>query len=442
MNWKVGLLGLVALAVVAGASSSASAEETKTDPKKDPKIDPDPKVDPVDPKVDPKVDPPKPDPKPGPVINPKPVDPKIDPKPVDPVNPKAAEAEACAWSLANRPGTYLDLKRGADDLPLWLTKVAYRRVRDTGPVPPVAPADLAIFGRLAQCIAAGLANDNNQNPPNQTAEAAACAWALAERPNVYADLVRGDETLSLWLTKIAYRRVRGTGPVPPSDLADLAIFGRLTQCIAAGLAAPPPSAGIDAKNLTGAEKALLDELAVTRPSQFLSAPQPDLQNRGTRKLADWLANVALWRIYTSPESAWVKSGKAPAPWVLPANSPWSAVWLRMRDYLISIGVANLAPKFDVDQPADPNTTTSTERTAAVMVWKDKPQTYPNAPTAAMQSRGARSQEDWAANYVYWYLYADPKAGGPTYAGAPWVVGNDPKWAPVWKRIRAFIGELP
>jgi len=439
MNWKIGLLALAAVGRMAGFASPASAADNKDpdkDPNKDPNKDPDPKKDPT----------PTPDPTPkgkDKIADPKPADPKPTPKPVDQIQPipTSAEADACAWALSVRPASYQDLKRTTEALPLWLTKVAFRRLRADGAIPPLDGPGLATFGRLANCIAAGLANNNGN--ADGAAEPAACAWALAERPEAYADLKRNGDSLALWLTKVAYRRVRGTGSVPPIDAADLVIFGNLGKCISAGLTQPVNAGGTDADYLTIAERTLLEELAVSRPSQFLAAPLAKLRNRGQRGLSNWLADVAMWRLYTVPESAWVKSGKAPAPWELPANSPWTPVWTRLRDQLLFLGLGNDPPKFDVNQTDDEDKPTATEKTAAVNVWHNKPQTYPNAPTPAMQTRGNRSEKDWAANVVYWWLYADPKVeGSVTYASAPWVAGNDPKWTKVWKRIRNFLDTLP
>jgi hypothetical protein len=299
------------------------------------------------------------------------------------------------------------------------------------------------------------------------AETAACAWALGERPEKYGELTRAPgQMLSVWLAIVAWRRAYPLSPVSPASPDELAAFSRLSNCISTGLKEapdkpapqpaplPPPEPNAPVEDpLTAAAPTAAERTVATKAWQervaLSAAPYPDapdvaMRTRGSRTLKVWLANIIYWHLYANPKtSAWIATGKPGAPWRAQENPAWATVWTRIRDYLDTLPAP--APKGNVENPIKAQAPTAAERTAANIVAKSKPQTYPNAPLAIMQMRGNRTLKDWLANVVYWHLYADPatsawqKDGGPE---APWQVNSDPVWIPVWKRIRAYFDTLP
>ena len=194
---------------------------------------------------------------------------------------------------------------------------------------------------------------------------------------------------------------------------------------------------------TAAERTLGKQVLAAMIDEYPSAPLPDQRKRGARSRVEYATSVTFWALYADPETSdWQKRGGEAAPWRLPKDSKWIPVYLRIQSFLLTLPQPKEKPPLDVNETDDVEKPTATEKTAVMSVWAAKPQTYDDAPEPGMRTRGTRTQGDWAANVVYWALYADPQSGQQTYAGAPWKAGESPKWTKVWKRIRNYIATLP
>lgn len=201
---------------------------------------------------------------------------------------------------------------------------------------------------------------------------------------------------------------------------------------------------------TPAERAVVKMVAQQRIDAYPNSPNASQKTKAASgvKWIAWLTSVAYWYLYADPQTSdWQARGGSPAPWKLAASDKdWIAVYNRIQKLMAEQPNLPADKMLDVDTPPTPTVASDKERTAARSLWSGGkyigPKVYEAAPEAGMRVQGTRSDADWAANVVYWYLYCDPTVQQTTYDGSPWSAAKSAKGTERWKRIRAFIATLP